>query len=77
VNQDTQGCRRLPLPLLLHFLFATSSRKDIAYEFFFGTDFRGSIHPDDYTVQMTTRSRGVVVTYIAWIGFFLAILGLL
>jgi hypothetical protein len=73
---DPKGCRRFPLPLWAHFLKKGNPRDAEAAEFFFGTDFRGCRHPDNYMTESYTIAGNAIYVYLIWLAIILGITNL-
>lgn len=74
---DPKGCRRFPMPKFLHFVNQSKTREVEATEFFFGSDWPGCDHPDDYVIDSYTEAGNAVYNYLAWAGLIGLTLGLI
>ena len=75
---DPPGACRTALPRPLQYIFKNRPRPDDCMEFFFGSEYGDN--PDDYVLEIKSRSRNVVYSYLAWlglIGFFLGVVNFL
>lgn len=86
-HADPRGCRRFPLPLFMHWFRSKRTRDAIVVFVAFGTTYarrtddqaRRNAYPDNYALEISTRSNNPLYLYFSWlgaIGFILSLISL-